>query len=692
MPDGFSVRTLPYGALPAEEGDLYIPAKRDGKTPLALAIHGGGFRAGKREDWAGVVRFLAVECGFAVYNIDYPLSGRGENLWPLPVQSTERAAHFLLSERFKEEYPFFEDKIAIVGGSAGGFLALWAGLSLKGRAVKQIVSVSGIADPLPDFTLHPGRYENFFGKSPDAALLESAFPPVPEEAEEIPPILFTHAIEDEVVPLASPMALIEKLRLAGGKPETYFYSKSTEESEPGHSIYRKGDEERRLTPLLEKRIKSFLLGRKKRSPVGIGFEMLDRELFDPGRAYDAVDEGLFSHARCQTGWSRCEKQKGVYSFEWLDSVVDNLSARAIEPWFNVGFGNVLYMQGCHTKAAVGCVPLYYGEECLRGWTNFIKALAARYRERVHHWEIWNEPDIESFWQPEKPSAKEYARLVEMTSGIIKGVIPDAKIGACVSVVLNKWLEELIPLVADKIDFFCIHPYNTIPEMARGEQRNPDGTACDFTGQIEIVRGLFAKAGNGKVELWNGEAGYPSWFPANHWLLGKNEEGLSSERIQAKWVLRRFVADRMARLARSCHFCTVDLGAKPYSMATTTQTKPARHGILDMDYRKKAVLGAIRSYNLFLGEAEFLSSGDNCINATVALHTAIFALPDKSRILCYHCAGDPLEETPENLCARLENRKAEDCRLFDPIENRWIGARTDDLPLFDYPLFLLLRGS
>ena len=96
------------------------------------------------------------------------------------------------------------------------------------------------------------------------------------------------------------------------------------------------------------------------SNASIGFECLDRGLFDPDRCYDTLAAAGVKWARCQTMWSRCEKQKGVYDFTVLDGVVDNLTRRGIRPWFSVTFGNTLYMTNCFTGAAVGCVPTLYG--------------------------------------------------------------------------------------------------------------------------------------------------------------------------------------------------------------------------------------------------------------------------------------------------------------------------------------------
>ena len=100
------------------------------------------------------------------------------------------------------------------------------------------------------------------------------------------------------------------------------------------------------------------------SYVSIGFEGLDRELFKPEKCYNPLSKTGVKYARCQTGWCKCEKEKGVYDFAWLDEVVDNLIACGVEPWFTVGYGNPLYMPNTPDPTGVGCVPIYYGEEAV----------------------------------------------------------------------------------------------------------------------------------------------------------------------------------------------------------------------------------------------------------------------------------------------------------------------------------------
>ena len=80
----------------------------------------------------------------------------------------------------------------------------------------------------------------------------------------------------------------------------------------------------------------------KHSKIGLGFEKLDRNLFDPEKAYPFVAQTGAKWARLQSGWQRTERQKGVYDFGWLDSIVDNMLKIGVEPWLCLCYGNELY--------------------------------------------------------------------------------------------------------------------------------------------------------------------------------------------------------------------------------------------------------------------------------------------------------------------------------------------------------------
>lgn len=334
------------------------------------------------------------------------------------------------------------------------------------------------------------------------------------------------------------------------------------------------------------------------SMLSIGFECLDRELFSPEKCYDLLGQSGVKWARVQTGWSRCEKIKGVIDFTWLDGIVDNLLMRGVKPWFNVGFGNTLYMDGVpeYNPTAVGCVPLYFGEECVEAWKRFVRELAEHFRGRVGFYEIWNESDITPFWFPETPDPAKLAELVVLTGDIIRKADPDAKIGADTCDINFGYTEGLLRgLPKGYLDFFCFHWYRICAER-------------NYEESVRHLRRIFDRNGFENTELWLGEGGYPSWFPKGHWMRPAPEND-GSEHQQAVYMLRRVLTDAGLSLKRHSYFQIVDLWERPYAKANEVLTKPAAQGILHgITYTPKESYYAIcRLANILSGKVEPLEA-------------------------------------------------------------------------------------
>ena len=314
------------------------------------------------------------------------------------------------------------------------------------------------------------------------------------------------------------------------------------------------------------KLKTYTSNEITNSLVSIGFETLDRELFKPEKCYDLLGQSGVKYARCQTGWARCEKQKGVYDFAWLDDIVDNLISRGVTPWFNVGYGNPIYMSDVTNPTAVGCVPLYYGDETLRAWENFVTAATQHFKDRVTHYEIWNEPDSDPFWYPNTANGAEYAQLINVTANAIRRAFPEAKIGGCLTHMFNfGFMKDAVAnLEKDAIDFYCFHAYMDIPEFR-------------YTGLYNGLRRILDEGGFENVDLWQGESGYPSWVHEGHHLF---EVERCNERAQAVFQLRRYFIDLYHGAKRCSFFQMADMWEKVYETATLVRKKPAAHGILN----------------------------------------------------------------------------------------------------------------
>ncbi len=456
------------------------------------------------------------------------------------------------------------------------------------------------------------------------------------------------------------------------------------------------------------------------SSASIGFEGLDRKLFNTtDDLYVKLGASGVKRARVQTMWSRCETEKGRFDFSVLDEIVDKLLAQGIRPWFCVSYGNSLYMKDCYTKAAVGYVPIYYGAECRAAWIRYVGELAKRYRGKVLEWEVWNESNIDHFWQPHPANARDYLELVKITKAAIRAAIPDAKIGGCTSSMgLMKWERDFFEAGgAKEIDFWCSHAYGQVPENFRGQQRVASkGTEPAYVKGIADMRAFIDAHGGRHVAIWQGESGFPSWFPKNHWLFprGVCKAGWQSQANQAKWLLRRWLTDRRAGQQVSSFYHTSDI-VSHYSMSHTTQAHPAEHGIVDgWTHEPKMSYYALGHYNALFATAwpdasvdvALTPSADQGVKTTACLfrdaagrplflYYTPFNFAQNYQGKCYAPRTDATLSVPEALAPRqpvlvdmlrggvyaLANSRRENGRVI------FTG-----LPLTDYPLVLTDRAD
>jgi len=103
--------------------DIYLP-EGAGPFPFVIDIHGGAFKLGDKAQNAVSAEVLAA--GIAIVRPNYRLSGT--DLWPAQGEDILAAVAFLAANG--ADYGLDPARFALWGQSAGGFLAVSAGLSL----------------------------------------------------------------------------------------------------------------------------------------------------------------------------------------------------------------------------------------------------------------------------------------------------------------------------------------------------------------------------------------------------------------------------------------------------------------------------------------------------------------------------------------------------------------------------------
>lgn len=237
-------------------GDLYLPEQAAG-APLALVIHGGGWQAMDKTGLAGVAAWLTAQ-GWAAFANNYRLLG--EAPWPACGDDCLAAAHYLLTTPEPAIAQLARQRLLIVGGSAGGHLAMWTGLRLPRPQVHGIVSIAGPFDlgvfahsGNPSFP--PPFWEQFFGpgRAVTDALLQAASPAA-LVVRNPPPLLCLHSRNDELVPPVHADLAAAAWQAQGGRVRVYRFSSP----DKAHGIWRDYQTDRRLLPELEDECARFL--------------------------------------------------------------------------------------------------------------------------------------------------------------------------------------------------------------------------------------------------------------------------------------------------------------------------------------------------------------------------------------------------------------------------------------------------
>jgi acetyl esterase/lipase len=120
-------RDIAYGKTHPEiqRLDAFL-LKSDKPAPVAIEIHGGGWRRGSKSQFVyqGDLVGAILAAGISVVSIDYRLTPQH----PMPAQMEDvvRAAQFVRSKA--REWNLDPDRIAAFGSSAGAHLTAWVGL------------------------------------------------------------------------------------------------------------------------------------------------------------------------------------------------------------------------------------------------------------------------------------------------------------------------------------------------------------------------------------------------------------------------------------------------------------------------------------------------------------------------------------------------------------------------------------
>jgi acetyl esterase/lipase len=114
-----------YGSTPRQVGEWWVPAT-PGPLPTVVLVHGGYWRSTYFRDLEDPLAADLAGRGYLVWNVDYAPSS---DPWPATLTDAAAAYDFAFTGRYADRVD--RARVAVVGHSAGGHLALW--LASRGR-------------------------------------------------------------------------------------------------------------------------------------------------------------------------------------------------------------------------------------------------------------------------------------------------------------------------------------------------------------------------------------------------------------------------------------------------------------------------------------------------------------------------------------------------------------------------------
>jgi acetyl esterase/lipase len=211
--------------------DIYKPRDIIEPAPLLVFVHGGGWKGGKRSDYLVYLVDYAKK-GYMTATVSYRL--KNDSIYPACVQDVSDAAHWLFNNAGK--YGYDPDRIAMIGGSAGGHLVLMTSYDMKTpqiqldstylnslpHKIKAVVDIYGPVDMTTPYAQNQGLVTGFIGHSyTEKPELYWEASPAKYLRTGLPPTLIFQGTSDNLLPQSQSDTLKARLDRLGVPNEYY---------------------------------------------------------------------------------------------------------------------------------------------------------------------------------------------------------------------------------------------------------------------------------------------------------------------------------------------------------------------------------------------------------------------------------------------------------------------------------------
>jgi len=307
--------------------------------------------------------------------------------------------------------------------------------------------------------------------------------------------------------------------------------------------------------------------------------------------FNTLKKGGVKEMRVALIWAGVQPTRGG-ALNWadFDATVERAAKSGVEPLpFIVGAPSwavpAANVPGAPGAKAPARLPV--AGAAGTAWSTFLKAAVARYgtggsfwsenpsvpAKPVKAWQIWNEPNFKYFVT--HPNPAEYGKLVKLSSTAIKAADPSAQVilaGLYSKPAGARYLKGKKVIHATSPNWFASYFLEQMYKTNPGIKSRFQGVALhpyvarytSLPGEIEEVRGVMTRSGDGAKGLWVTELGWSSEAPqgpSNVFAVGPAGQARELKgaftllkRDAAKFRLQRVYWFSVDDAPNTCNFC------------------------------------------------------------------------------------------------------------------------------------------
>jgi hypothetical protein len=223
-------------------------------------------------------------------------------------------------------------------------------------------------------------------------------------------------------------------------------------------------------------------------------------------ARKARDAGV-KWSREDFSWDRIEPRPGEFRWDYYDRLLDTANRNGVTVYAIVGYWTSWSKN--------------YTSEGVDQYVGFLRQLVRRYKDRIHQWEIWNEPNI-FFWQGPKEL---YAEMLKKSYAAVKEEDPTAQVlGISTAGIDFGFIDKMLKL-GTPFDVLTIHPYRKVLDDAA------------FIADLKKVSDQVKLPDGTRRPVWLTEMGWATHVP--HHVLKQDFEPVTW-RAQAELIARTYL--------------------------------------------------------------------------------------------------------------------------------------------------------